>query len=137
MKTRQILTTTLLLVSIACTAFATSPTSNTQSKVDWQKAEKNYVVALSSDNIGLRHSATNYLGEYRLKGAVDQLIVLLQSDKVEKNRMAAALALMQIGEKDGVKAVEEASLFDGSEKVSRFCEQLINASSSKELSLKN
>ncbi|MBI2429141.1 MAG: HEAT repeat domain-containing protein [Ignavibacteriales bacterium] len=136
MKTKQILTTTLLIVSMAATAFATTPKS-TEYKIDWQKAEKNYIVALSSDNIGLRHSATNYLGEYRLKGAVDHLITLLRSDKVENNRMAAALALMQIGEKEGVKAVEEASLFDGSEKVSRFCEQLINASSSKDLSMKN
>lgn len=136
MKPKQILTATLLIVSTAVSAFATTPKS-TEYKVDWQKAEKNYIVALSSDNIGLRHSATNYIGEYRLKGAVDDLIGLLQSDKVEKNRMAAALALMQIGEKEGIKAVEEAALYDGSEKVSRFCEQLLNASATKDLSLKN
>lgn len=137
MKTKQILTATLFILSLTGSAFATTPKSKSETKIDWQKAEKNYIVALLSNNIGLRHSATNYIGEYRLKGAVDELIVLLQEDKVENNRMAAALALMQIGEKEGVKAVEEASLFDGSEKVSRFCEQLLNASSSKELSLKN
>ncbi len=137
MKTKQILTTTLLVVSIACSAFATSPTSNTQSKIDWQKAEKNYLAALSSDNAGLRHSAANYIGEYRLKGAVYELIGLLQTDRVEKNRMAAALALMQIGGKEPVKAVEEAALYDGSEKVSRFCEQLLHATATRDLSLKN
>ena len=136
MKPKQILTATLLIVSTAISAFATTPKS-TEYKVDWQKAEKNYIVALSSDNVGLRHSATNYIGEYRLKGAVDELIALLQSDKVEKNRMAAALALMQIGDTEGVKAVEDAALYDGSEKVSRFCEQLLSATATKVLSLKN
>ncbi|MEW5799141.1 MAG: HEAT repeat domain-containing protein [Bacteroidota bacterium] len=136
MKPKQILTATLLIVSTAISAFATTPKS-TEYKVDWQKAEKNYIVALSSDNIGLRHSATSFIGEYRLKGAVDELVALLQADKIEKNRMAAALALMQIGEREGVKAVEEAALYDGSEKVARFCEQLLNVTATKDLSLKN
>lgn len=136
MKTRQILTATLLIIFTAVSAFAATPKS-AEYKVDWQKAEKNYIVALSSDNIGLRHSATNFIGEYRLKGAVDELVALLQTDKVEKNRMAAALALMQIGEKEGIQAVEEAAVYDGSEKVARFCEQLLNATATKDLSLKN
>ena len=136
MKTSKWVFATVLMISIAVTAFAKSPAS-VKSNIDWEKAQKNYITALNSDNFGVRRSAANYLGEYKLKGAVQDLIVLLQTDKVENGRMAAALALVQIGEKEGIKAVEEASIYDGSEKVAKFCEHLLNASSnSHELSLK-
>lgn len=130
---KQTIITALLILSIAVTAFAKSPKSSTN--IDWSKAEKNYLVALASENIGLRQSAAGFLAEYRLSGAVQPLIEVLRNDKVEQLRMAAALALVQLGNKDGIDAVKDASVYDGSEKVAKFCEQLIN-SANKELSLK-
>ena len=132
---KKTLTIAFLTLSIMLTAFATNPKSSNYSKVDWQKAEKNYLAALSSENIGVRQSATNYLAEYRLTGAVQPLVEVLKNDKVEQLRMAAALALVQLGNKEGIEAVKDAAIYDGSEKVAKFCEQLINASS-QELSLK-
>jgi len=132
---KKTITTALLTLTIALSAFATTPKSSNYSKVDWQKAEKNYLVALSSDNIGVRQSATNFLAKYRLTGAVQPLVEVLKNDKIEQLRMAAALALVQMGNKDGIEAVKDAAIYDGSEKVAKFCEQLINASS-QELSLK-
>ena len=130
---KQIITLALLTLFITLSAFATTP--RTITTVDWSKAEKNYLVALASENIGLRQSAANYLAEYRLTGAVQPLIEVLRTDKVEQLRMAAAVALFQLGNKDGIEAVKEASIYDGSEKVAKFCEQLIG-STSQELSLK-
>lgn len=114
-------------------AFATTPKTSTT--IDWSKAEKNYLVALASENVGLRQSAAGFLAEYRLTGAVQPLIELLRNDKVEQLRMAAAMALVQLGSKEGIDAVKDASIYDGSEKVAKFCEQLLN-STSQELSLK-
>jgi hypothetical protein len=136
MRFKQVVTSLTLTLSFISSAFATPPLSK-ETKINWEKAEKNYIVALASDNDGLRHSAANFVGEYRLKGAVDHLIILLQTDTVEKNRMAAATALMQIGAKEAVKAVEDASVYDGSEKVARFCEQLINSLTTKDMSSKH
>lgn len=132
---RQIAAAAVFTLIFALTASATTPKGTEHSKVDWQKAEKNYLVALASSNVGLRHSAANYLAEYRLKGAVQPLIEILQNDKVEQLRMAAALALVQLGNKEGVEAVKDASLYDGSEKVAKFCERLISETS-QELSMK-
>lgn len=126
----------VLMISLSAIAFAKSPAS-TNASIYWEKAQQNYLKALNSDNIGVRHSAAHYLGEYKLKGAVQKLIVLLQTDKIEMSRMAAALALVQIGEKEGINAVKEASIYDGSEKVAKFCEQLLNGQSNQQdLSLK-
>lgn len=130
---KQSIITALLTLSLAGSAIAQSPKSSTN--VDWSKAEKNYLVALASENIGLRQSAAGFLAEYRLTGAVQPLIEVLRNDKVEQLRMAAAMALVQLGNKEGIDAVKDASVYDGSEKVAKFCEQLIN-STNKELSLK-
>ncbi len=134
-SSQKLITTAILTLSLAVSAFAMTPKSSQSSKINWKQAEKNYITALCSDNVGLRHSATNFLAEYRLPGAVQPLIEVLHEDKVEQVRMAAALALVQIGSKEGVDAVKEAALYDGSEKVAKFCEQLISTSSS-EFSLK-
>ena len=120
---------------IAVSAYAAIPRSTNYDKIDWQRAEKNYLAALSSDNVGLRQSAALFLAEYRLTGAVKPLVEVLKNDKVEQLRMAAAVALVQLGDNDGIEAVKEAAIYDGSEKVAKFCEQLINATS-QELSLK-
>ncbi|MBP9212323.1 MAG: hypothetical protein KBF97_05945 [Bacteroidetes bacterium] len=123
----------LLTLTLSVSAFATTPRSS--ESIDWSKAERNYVAALASDNLGLRHSAASYIAEYRLPGAVVSLISVLQSDKVEQMRMSAAQALVQIGNKEGLDAVQDAAMYDGSEKVAKFCEQLL-ASEDGSLSLK-
>lgn len=132
---KQFVSAAVFTIIFTFTASATTPRSTNHSKVDWQKAEKNYLAALASSNVGLRQSAANYLAEYRLTGAVQSLIEVLQTDKVEQLRMAAALALVQLGNKEGVEAVKDASIYDGSEKVAKFCEQLISVST-QELSMK-
>lgn len=128
---KRILTISTLVLTIALSALSTTPKLNTYKKVDWQKVEKNYVVALASENVGVRQSATYFIAEYQLTGAVQPLIDVLQTDKVEQLRMAAALALVQLGLEQGVDAVKDAAIYDGSEKVAKFCEQLINSNSEK------
>ncbi len=132
---KQFVVSALLILSFSVTAFASSPVS---SSVNWQKAEQNYIASLYSDNVGVRTSAAGFIGEYRLKGATQDLITILQTDKVERNRMAAAKSLVQIGEKDAMEAVKEAVIYDGSTTVAQYCKQLLEtAQSSNDMSLKN
>ncbi len=120
----------LTITFISSAAFAKHPEKNSAKQIDWRSVEKNYLHALSSDNIGIRNSAIAYIARYRLTGASESLITVLRSDKVEQLRMSAASALMQLGNEAGVQAVREATVYDGSEKVSRYCEQLINGNAS-------
>jgi len=125
--------TAVLTLSLSIPALATSP-----AEVNWHKAEQNYIASLHSDNIGVRNSAAGYVGEYKLRGAKQDLMEILRTDKVEQNRMTAASALMKIGDTDGIDAVKEAVLYDGSAKVSKFCEQLLNKQEDqKNMSLKD
>ncbi len=128
----KIYTIFLLAVFAVSAVFAKSPALRVDvSRVDWNKAEQNYIAGLLSENAGLRQSAAGFLGEYKLKGAIQPLISVLQSDKLEQIRMSAALALITIGTAEARQAVMDASIYDGSEKVAKFCESLLNASNQK------
>jgi HEAT repeat protein len=118
-------------VVLFAAAVASQPVVSKYQSVDWKKAEANYIAALASDNLGIKQSAAIYIGEYQLKGAVVPLIEILKSDKVEKARMSAALALVTLDDNRARAAVEEAALYDGSDKVAKFCESLLNASPKK------
>jgi hypothetical protein len=133
---KQFVVSALLILSFSVTAFASSPASS--SSVDWQKAEQNYKASLYSENVGVRHSAAGFIGEYRLKGATQDLITILQTDKVERNRMAAAKSLVRIGDQEAIEAVKEAVMYDGSTTVAQYCKQLLETTqSSYDMSLKN
>ncbi len=129
--TRGMIVVVAATVIAFSSAFATQPMVSKYGDVDWKKAETNYIAALKSENLGIRQSAASYVAEYQLKGAIEPLIQVLKTDKVESARMSAALSLIIL---DGVQAraaVEEAALYDGSDKVVKFCESLLKASPQK------
>lgn len=129
----------IAVVTISIVAFtaavASQPVVSKNPSVDWKKAEANYIVALTSENLGIRQSAASFIAQYQLKGAVEPLIEILKSDKVESARMSAALALVTLEDGKARAAVEEAALYDGSDKVAKFCESLLSASPGKYSSL--
>ena len=118
-------------VMVFASAVASQPMVSRYGDVDWKKAEVNYVAALQSDNLGVKQSAASYVAEYQLKEAVEPLIQILKFDKVESARMSAALALVSLDDVQARAAVEEAALYDGSDKVVKFCQSLLNASPQK------
>jgi HEAT repeat protein len=129
--TRRLITAATAVVMAFASAVASQPMVSKNSDVDWKKAETNYIAALNSDNLGIKQSAASFLAEYQLRGAVEPLIQILKSDKVESARMSAALALVALDDAQARAAVEEAVLYDGSDKVVRFCESLLKASPQK------
>ncbi len=124
---QRLITVAAAAVMAFTSAVASQPMVSRYGDVDWKKAEANYIAALSSDNLGIRQSAASYVAEYQLKGAVEPLIQILKSDKVESARMSAALALVTLDDVRARAAVEESVLYDGSDKVVKFCRSLLNA----------
>ena len=123
-------------VLLFAAAVASQPVVSSSQSVDWKKAEANYILCLTSDNLGVKQSAATFIGEYQLKGAVESLVEILKTDKTERVRMSAALALITFDDSRARGAVEEAALYDGSDKVAKFCESLLNASPKKFSALK-
>jgi len=126
-----IVTVMVILTTMSAQSEPTAATS-----VKWQRGEKNYIVALQSENPGVRQSAAFHVGEYKLRGAVQPLVTLLKNDSVDEVRMAAAFALIQLDDEQGRQAVVEASLRDGSDQVAQFCKTLLNVTSSRDSAMR-
>ncbi|MCK5573290.1 MAG: HEAT repeat domain-containing protein [Bacteroidetes bacterium] len=91
------------------------------------KAIPNLLIAIQSDNEGLRESATYLLGEFKCEKAVLPLMSILRGSESESSRIVAALALCRIGDSRGVYAVKRAALFDDSPEVQNRCAWFYNA----------
>ncbi|MCX6139063.1 MAG: HEAT repeat domain-containing protein [Ignavibacteriales bacterium] len=127
MKRRLLFAALVAAIPVMFASAGENP-STSSTGVDWKKAEDHYIRALHCGNCGVRRSALGFIGEYKLTGAKQQVIEILKSDTQDQNRMAAALALVRLAEKDCIEAVEFAARNDESELVSVFCRSLLTAS---------
>ncbi len=105
------------LLLLGSTSFAAK---NIDSRIT-DKVMENLMEGINSDNLGLKLSATYYLGEYACCKAVIPLLKILKSDDREEARIAAALALYKINDDRGIFAVKQAIRFDDSERVKKLC----------------
>ena len=109
----MILATVLLVLSAAVTSYAAD---NEKSP-----AEVNLLIGVNSDNLGLKESAANVLGELGSSYGVIPLMRMLHDSEQESSRIVAALALCKIGDARGIYAVKRAASFDPSDRVKRSC----------------
>ncbi len=113
----------VLLIALAVLAAGVSPSVSGQEKEDPAicRAVPNLLIAIQSDNQGLRESAAYFLGEFKCKQAVVPLMALLKSDPRASTRAVAALALCRIGDARGLFAVRRAVQFDDNAGVKGLC----------------
>ncbi|MCZ7603448.1 MAG: hypothetical protein QY331_03615 [Melioribacteraceae bacterium] len=89
--------------------------------------EENYLVGVSSENQGLKVSSAYFLGEIKSSKAVIPLMKILREDDCDGARLAAALALVKIGDARGVFMVKRTVDFNDCEKVRRMAKHLYSA----------
>lgn len=90
-------------------------------KISDKSVEQNYLEGVKSDNLGLKISASYYLGERKSSKAVIPLMSILKSDKSPEARVMAALSLFKIGDERGIYAIKQAVKFDDNEWVKKMC----------------
>jgi hypothetical protein len=89
--------------------------------------EKCYLDGITSDNEGVRASAAMYLGYMKSEKAVLPLMKMLRDEKTEESRIVAALALIRIGDAQGVYMVGRTAQFNTSLRVQRVADKFYNA----------
>jgi HEAT repeat protein len=122
---------------IVLAAFFTMQTVSAQSAVFSAKKKSaivdNLVKAISSENTGLRTSGAKILSDlisesYLEPGdaskAMIPLLKLLRNGKTEEERLAAAVALYQIGSPIAIYQLRGVGLFDENKKVALVCKNL-------------
>ena len=90
-------------------------------KISDETVDQNYLEGVKADNLGLKISASYYLGERKSSKAVIPLMSILKSDKSPEARIMAALSLFKIGDERGIYAIKQAVTFDDNEWVKKMC----------------
>jgi hypothetical protein len=85
------------------------------------RGEKNLLIAINTDNYGLKSSAAQILGDIKSKKAVIPLMKILKSSDDENLRIVAAHSLYKINSPMGMFAVRQAIRFDESVRVRKMC----------------
>jgi len=85
-----------LVVALVITVFIGN--AGFSKEMDDEDYNKYLIKALKNDNIGIRSSAAQLLGERKVKEAVKPLVKMLKTEKNYAARIVAAVALYQIGE---------------------------------------
>jgi hypothetical protein len=82
-----------------------------------EKAAKNLIIGINSDNEGLSRSSIYYAGKDKIAEAVDALIEKIGKEKDPDTRILIALSLYQIGDLKGLEAVKEQTVNDSDQRV--------------------
>ena len=113
----------LLGLAVIMVLFTGESFANNLTKKDSaiMKGEINLLIALNSNNYGLRTSAAQVLGDIKSEKAVIPLMRILKSSGDENLRIVAALSLYKIQNPRGLFAVRQAVKFDESTRVRKLC----------------
>jgi HEAT repeat protein len=104
MKTASKIGLTLVLAMVL-TVFISSAVLSLEPN---EKEYNEYLIkALKDDNIGIRSSAAQLLGERKVKEAVKPLAAMLKSEKNYAVRIVTAVALHQIGDEKVLPLLKE------------------------------
>lgn len=120
MKRLTTLLTVLITLILSVNSFAIEP-ENASKTMSTETVEINLLEGVKSDNAGLQVSSAYYLGEMKSEKAVVPLLGLFNNAEQNGVRVAAALALVKIGDARGIKAIEYASRYDESKHVKDLC----------------
>jgi hypothetical protein len=122
----------LLVISFMLTGVS-SAASLTKRDSAIMKGEKNLLIAINTDNYGLKSSAIQILGDLKSEKAVIPLMKILKSSNDENLRMVAAFSLYKIQSSMGMYAVRQAIRFDESARVRKMCLNLYHDSEKQDL----
>jgi len=127
MKTLFTVLLTLLVVHTLSAQVPEFPAEKKSAIVD------NLTVGIESDNAGLNTSAAlvmydlineSYLESSDASKAMIPLLKLLNEGKADEERIAAAVALYQLGDPIGIYRLRGVAVFDENEKVATICKNL-------------
>jgi HEAT repeat protein len=121
MKLSNLVLSAIFLVLFSCTAIYSQDSVKVLQKISDSSIDDNYLQGVKSDNMGLRASATYYLGERESSKAVIPLMDVLHNDKTPETRIMAALSLYKIGDARGIYAIKGAMTEDSNQWVRGMC----------------
>ncbi len=121
MKVFITVSSAVLFIVLCCTIAYGQDSIKVMSKLNDASIDENYIKGVESNNLGLKVSATYYLGERGSGRAVIPLMAELHDAQSPDVRIIAALSLFKIGDARGIYAIKEAMTQDSDERVRNMC----------------
>jgi len=87
--------------------------------------DKYLIKCLKDENIGVRTSAAQLLGDRKVEAAVKPLLKMLKGEKRYCARLVAALALYKIGDEKAIPALEKCACKDKCKTVRRVTTAIV------------
>jgi len=94
------------------------------------------IKSLQDENVGIRSSAAQLLGERKVEEAVKPLVKMLKTEKNASTRIVIAMALYQIGDEKALPALKEVALKDKSKTVRRVVAAIVHKMNSVQIAHK-
>ncbi len=129
MKTFAKLGLALVLTILLSNALLAQP-------VDEQKYDQYLITALQDENIGIRSSAAQLLGERRVVDAVNPLVTMLTTEQNASARIVIAMALYRIGDERALPTLKKVANSDKSKTVRHVVTAIVQKLESVELAQK-
>ncbi len=111
------------LIAVVLSIFVTSIFAGPKT-ASREVIEESYLAGVNSGNQGLKISSTYFLGEMKSSKAVIPLMRILREDICDGARLAAALALIKIGDARGIYLVKKSIDFNDCAKVRKMAKHL-------------
>ncbi len=108
---------------VVLSVFSTSVFAQT---VEKEKYDKYLIKSLSDENVGIRSSAAQLLGERKVKEAIKPLTKMLKTEKNSSARIVAAMALYKIGDDSVLPLLKKVASKDKNKTVRRVVTALVN-----------
>jgi len=114
----------LLLVLSLVTNFTVAQKNNESARFNTNSA-KSLIMALNTDNEGLKRSAVYFAGYYKIDEAVESLSDILNSNENDiKTKTLAAYSLYQIGDDECMDVLKDASKYCSDKKLCSKCRMM-------------
>lgn len=94
------------------------------------------IKSLNDENLGVRTSAAQLLGERKVKDAVDPLVKMVKSEENCSARIVAAMALYQIGAEEALPTLKAVAVKDKNKTVRRVVTAIVNQMESLQVAQK-
>lgn len=127
---------TLMKISCAMFLILLIGSSTYAQKMSDQEYNQYLINSLKDENIGIRTSAAQLLGERKVQEAVDPLIKMLKSEKQYNARIVIAVALFNIGDEKALPELKKAAKSDKDKCVRIVATAIVHKMQTPEVTLK-
>lgn len=93
--------------------------------VEEKEYDQYLIKSLKDDNVGVRSSAAQLLGERKVEAAVDPLVKMVKSEDNSGARIVAAMALYQIGDEKVLPTLKTVATNDKNKTVRRVVSAIV------------